>query len=60
MNKKEKKNKSVKEQIKEMTEEERKELYEAYKKCWVYDPSEEEVNSRYDEEFLKACEEIMK
>mgnify|MGYP003294031750 CR=1 FL=1 len=42
-----------------MTEEEKKELYEAYKKCWDYDPSEEEVNSRYDEEFLKACDEIM-
>ena len=36
---------------KTMTEEEKKELYEEYKRVFNYDPDEEDVKKRYSDEF---------
>ena len=42
---------------KKMTEDEKKFLEAAYKRCWEYDPDEEEVDAKYDDEFNKWCDE---
>ncbi len=40
-----------------MTDEERKFLEAAYKRCWDYEPDDDEVDAKYDEEFNKWCDE---
>ena len=39
--------------------EESKELKAAYKRCWNYDPSEEEVDAKYDDDFDKELDEMI-
>ena len=41
-----------------MTEEEKKELYDWYKKLEDYDPDIEEVDARYSDEFKERIKKI--
>lgn len=41
-----------------MTDEERKELYKDYSRVFDYDPSEEEVKAKYDDDFNKWLDDL--
>lgn len=41
-----------------MTEEEKEELYKAYSETFSYDPDDEEVLAKYDEETNKRIDKI--
>lgn len=43
-----------------MTEEEKKELEQAFLKTFNYDPDDDEVDAKYDKEFNDWCDEIAK
>ena len=42
-----------------MTDEEMKSLEDAFEKCWDYDPSEEEVDAKYDDDFDAEIEAMI-